>query len=223
MSHLKQRPHALTTSAVCLGLAYWCITMWRSSQNFPPLGFAGALLMFAILRPVSRSMPPCVLLLAGSRREADGLLARLCERTHPLGVVSLIKPIDVRGPFEEGTLQEGWRTNLAYFGWYRVSDDVEWRAAVLDLMRIAPLVVIDARVSSANVIEEALLASTIVPHEKLFWIVEENKRPVLDQVISQIDGGKGLQPQAMSENEFVEFVAGASRAPVLLPPVCRFA
>jgi len=223
VSHLRHRPHALTTSAVGIAAAYWCITLWKSSQNFAPLAFAGALLMLAILRPLSRALPPCVLLLAGSRPEADGLLGRLYEQTHPLGVVSLIKPIDVRGPFEDGTPQEAWRRNLAYFGWYRLPDDVSWRAAVVDLMRIAPLVIIDARVSSANLIDEAALALTIIPHGKLFWIVEKNKTPVLDQVTSQIEARKELLSQAMGEKELIEFVASAARARVRLPPVCRFA
>jgi hypothetical protein len=117
------------------------------------------------------STPPAVLLLAASRRESVRLVVELSVRLFPLRVAQLLDP-GISSSFDDklGFEDAGFRT------WS------DWRRAVDALRQIARVIVLDTRIDTHPVREEArLLLTDPMSHTKAVFVGHPSGRcPVLE-------------------------------------------
>ena len=107
------------------------------------------LLLIANFRLLSEDLvPPAALVLTTSSSDGLLLLGKIQEALNPLRVISLLdRKIEPKGIHRHREKQESES--------FRELDENEWQSTVQKLMDIVPFIVLDARVKSQPVIEEA--------------------------------------------------------------------
>lgn len=133
-----------------------------------PLSFVVSFIIFAVYLHLYQSTPPSILVLGSSNMDTSHLRMLFEKRFYPARVVSLLEPSSVHKAYKTMIYR-----NIANWDNLRTRSR-HWQYVVLMLMRMSPIIVIDATVYSDAVEEEIQIVFSWNLFDKTLFLVGES-------------------------------------------------